>query len=162
MEEAGSGAHLEGLTRGSRVAVLGPFGSFVFPQYPRERQFLFVAGGTGIAPLRSMIAHALQSGVAGRLHLFYSARTAFDFAYLTEMRRYARERQLELVLNATRQIGGRWRGQRGRITREQLTPLVEDPATLCFVCGPAAMVDEVARMLVEIGIQPQRIRVEEW
>ena len=109
-----------------------------------------------------MICHALQARVSGRLHLLYSARTPADFAYLPEMRRYAREGRLELALNATREVPKRWRGRRGRITRDQLAPLVEDPATLCFVCGPAAMVDDVPRMLVEIGIEPKRIRVEEW
>jgi ferredoxin-NADP reductase len=144
------------------VAVEGPVGSFVFPPDPSERQFLFVAGGTGIAPLRSMICHAFQARVHGRLHLLYSARTRLDFAYLTEMRRYARAGRLELALNTTREMPPRWRGQRGRISREQLAPLVEDPATLCFVCGPAAMVDEVPRMLMEMGIEGKRIRVEEW
>jgi ferredoxin-NADP reductase len=40
--------------------------------------------------------------------------------------------------------------------------MVEDPATLCFVCGPAAMVDEVPRMLVRLGVAERRIRIEEW
>ena len=156
------GAHLATLRSGARIAVEGPIGSFVFPPDPPERQFLFVAGGTGIAPLRSMICHALQSQVAGRLHLLYSARSPADFAYLAEMRRYAKEGRLDLALNATREVSKRWRGQRGRITREQLAPLVEDPATLCFVCGPIAMVDDVPRMLMEMGIERKRIRIEEW
>ena len=109
-----------------------------------------------------MICHALQAGVPGRLHLLHSARTPADFAYLDEMRRYAREGRLELALNATREVRPRWRGERGRITRGQLAPLVEDPETLCFVCGPAAMVDEVPKMLMEMGVEPKRIRVEEW
>lgn len=156
------GAHLATLRCGARIAVEGPIGSFVFPPDPPESQFLFVAGGTGIAPLRSMICHALQSQVGGRLHLLYSARSPADFAYLAEMRRYAKEGRLDLALNATREVSKGWRGQRGRITREQLAPLVEDRATLCFVCGPIAMVDDVPRMLMEMGIERKRIRIEEW
>ena len=162
LESDGWGARLAALRRGSEIAVEGPIGTFTFPAEPAERQILFVAGGTGIAPLRSMICHALQSRLTARLHLLYSARTSLDFAYLAEMRRYAREGRLALALNATREGSRYWRGQRGRITREQLAPLVEEPATLCFVCGPAAMVDEVPRMLIEMGIEPARIRVEEW
>ena len=162
LENDGWGRHLRRLRRGSRIAVEGPVGNFVFPANPVEKQFLFVAGGTGIAPLRSMICHALQAGVSGRLHLLYSARTPPDFAYLPEMRRYARDGRLELALNATREVPKQWRDRRGRITRDQLAPLVEDPATLCFVCGPAAMVDDVPRTLIEIGIDPKRIRIEEW
>ena len=155
------GAHLAALRRGSRLVVEGPVGGFVFPPRPEERHFLFVAGGTGIAPLRSMICHAYQAGQRGRLHLLYSARTPRDFAYLAELRRYAREGRLELALTATREADG-WRGEQGRITPARLAPLIETPETLCFVCGPAAMVDEVPRMLLDLGIERRRIRIEEW
>jgi ferredoxin-NADP reductase len=56
----------------------------------------------------------------------------------------------------------RWRGDRGRITKERLAPLLDTAAMLCFVCGPMAMVDEVPRMLVELGIDRKMIRIEEW
>jgi ferredoxin-NADP reductase len=162
LERDGWGPHLRGMRRGAQVAVDGPFGSFVLPDKPARQQFLFVAGGTGIAPLRSMIVHAVESSLPGRLHLLYSARTADDFAYLAELRRIARSGRLELALNVTRETPTRWRGERGRITEQQLARLVDDPATLCFVCGPAAMVDEVPRMLVRLGIAERRIRIEEW
>jgi ferredoxin-NADP reductase len=162
LERDGWGPHLRGMRRGAQVAVDGPFGSFVLPDKPARQQFLFVAGGTGIAPLRSMIVHAVESSLPGRLHLLYSARTADDFAYLAELRRIARSGRLELALNVTRETPTRWRGERGRITEQQLARLVNDPATLCFVCGPAAMVDEVPRMLVRLGIAERRIRIEEW
>ena len=162
LEPDGWGAHLRGLRRGARIAVEGPFGSFVMPPAPVEQQFLFVAGGTGIAPLRSMIVQASAARIPGRLHLLYSARTPEDFAYLAELRRLARSGRLEMALNVTREMPARWRGERGRITEEQLASLVEDPATLCFVCGPAAMVDDVPRMLTHLGIAARRIRIEEW
>jgi ferredoxin-NADP reductase len=144
------------------VTIRGPVGSFVFPDQPAERDFLFVAGGTGIAPLRSMIRHAYQAKQPGRLSLLYSARTPSEFAYLPELKRYAREGALDLALNATREVPARWRGERGRITSGRLAPLVQTPRTLCFVCGPAAMVDDVPRMLMELGIARTRIRIEEW
>jgi len=162
MESDGWGAHLAGLRRGSAIAIDGPIGSFVMPRAPEERQFLFVAGGTGIAPLRSMITQALMARQRGRLHLLYSARTHLEFAYLTELKRHARHRRLDLALTATGEVPPRWHGERGRITRERLAALVETPETLCFVCGPAAMVDEVPRMLLELGIDARRIRIEEW
>ena len=75
------GPHLRGLARGLQIEVVGPFGSFVFPTRPSERRFLFIAGGTGIAPLRSMLRHALLSRVPGAFAVSYSARTPQDFAY---------------------------------------------------------------------------------
>ena len=156
------GLQFEPLRRGARIAVRGPTGSFVFPAHPRERRFAFIAGGTGIAPLRSMLRHAVLSGPPGELRVLYSARTTRDFAYLRELRAMARAGTIGLTLNATREFPPRWRGGRGRIARSQLALLVEDPATLCFVCGPAAMVAEVPPMLIELGVDASRIRLEDW
>ena len=147
--------------RGQRLAVRGPFGRFTFPDNPVERHFLFIAGGTGIAPLRSMIRHAFATRLAGSYRLLYSARTPDDFAYLTELRGMARRRELQLIVTATRGCGDRWRGDRGRVTSAQLAALIDTPATLCFVCGPAAMVNEVPEMLSALGIDRARVRVEE-
>ena len=150
------------LRRGSRLAVKGALGHFTFPERPSERHFLFIAGGTGIAPMRSMIRHARAMGHRGRISVLYSARTPLDFAYRGELRGMARRGELRLVLTATRGPEDNWRGQRGRITVTQLEVLLDDPATLCFVCGPAAMVDDVPRMLRELGVDRSRIRIEEW
>jgi len=153
---------LNNVKRGTRVAVQGPFGSFILPTAPAERDFLFVAGGTGIAPLRSMIQQAVLSDLNGRLRLLYSARTPPDFAYLAELRNLAGAGRLDLAITATREVPARWRGARGRITRERLAPLIDTPETLCFVCGPASMVDDVPPMLRELGVEDERIRIEEW
>jgi len=156
------GDRFEPLRKGCPLSVRGPSGSFVFPDDPLEQRFLFIAGGTGIAPLRSMIRHAVVTGRSGSIALLYSARTPADFAYLTELRRMERQGQLHLSTTATREIPNRWRGARGRIVAAQLAPLVEDPATLCFVCGPAAMVSDVPPMLQQLGIDCTRIRLEDW
>jgi ferredoxin-NADP reductase len=147
--------------RGQRLRLRGPLGRFTFPDAPLERRFLFIAGGTGISPIRSMIRHA-RVIPASKLCLLYSARTPLDFAYRRELCGMARRGEIDLTLTATRDASVGWRGQRGRITRAQLETLVDDKAALCFVCGPMAMVDEVPRMLQEIGIDRKKIRLEEW
>jgi ferredoxin-NADP reductase len=156
------GNRLGDVKRGSRVVLQGPFGSFIFPPAPAEQHFLFVAGGTGIAPLRSMIRQAVLSGQTGKLRLLYSARSPADFAYLPELEKLAREKRLDLAITATREVAARWRGDRGRITRDRLARLIDTPETLCFVCGPASMVDDVPPMLRDLGVQEARIRIEEW
>jgi len=100
--------------------------------------------------------------VDGIFRLLYSARTPLDFPYRQELCGMARRGEIELLLTATRDATNRWRGERGRITTAQLSALVVDPDTLCFVCGPASMVDEVPRMLRTLGIDRTRIRIEEW
>ena len=69
---------------------------------------------------------------------------------------------IELRQTVTRVSGADWTGARGRLNREALEELVHDPATLCFVCGPPALVDEMPKILTDLGIPRERIRVEEW
>lgn len=155
------GDHFEPLRRGQRLRVHGPLGRFTFPDEPAEREFLFIGGGTGIAPLRAMIRHARRA-VTGAFRLLYSARTPLDFAYRRELCGMARRGEIELTLTATRDVTGVWRGERGRIAQTQLAALIRTPETLCFVCGPASMVDDVPRMLRRLGIETSRIRIDEW
>ena len=119
---------------GAEFDVEGPFGSVISPPEPEERRFLFIAGGTGIAPLRAMLRHALDIP-HGQIGLLYSARTADEFAYQEEFRTLARGGRLELNETVTRAAGDDWTGGRGRIGPAVLRGLVHDPATLCFICG---------------------------
>lgn len=161
VDEAGSpGPHLD-LELGAPVDVEGPVGAFTFPAAPAERRFVFVAGGTGIAPLRAMLRHALRID-GGRIGLLYSARTPGEFAYEAELRALADAGAIELRQTVTRGGDAPWNGRRGRIGGADLAPLVHDPATLCFVCGPPSLVDEIPRLLMELGIARDRIRLEEW
>ena len=160
------GQQFEAVAPGARIGIQGPYGSFLFPVEPPERHFLFIAGGTGIAPIRAMIRQAMLTGQPGRMGLLYSAKTADDFAYLPELgemaARPAGAGGLELRLHVTREAPDTWPGARGRITSSELAALIDDPATLCFVCGPETMVADVPRMLTELGVDRGRVRVEEW
>jgi ferredoxin-NADP reductase len=158
--DGGPGPHLS-LEPGTHVDVEGPLGSFTFPPQPEESRFVFIAGGTGIAPLRAMLHHALA--IPHReVGVFYSARTPDDFAYEEELRALADTGQIELRQTVTRTVGDDWRGARGRIDRAELQRLIHDPGTLCFVCGPPSLVEQMPKLLAELGISRQRIRIEEW
>ena len=100
----------------------------------------------------------------GRIGLFYSARTPGDFAYEDEWRRLADDGRIEFRQTITRDstAPSEWTGERGRIGREALASLVHGPATLCFVCGPPALVTDVPRLLDELGVPRERIKLEEW
>jgi NAD(P)H-flavin reductase len=154
------GPHLT-LEPGALIDVEGPLGTFTFPPEPRERRFVFIAGGTGIAPLRAMMRHALALPHRN-IGLFYSARTPDEFAFEEELRRLAAAGEIELRQTITRATDSDWSGPRGRLKRDALEELVHDPATLCFVCGPPTLVDEMPKLLSDLGIPRERIRIEEW
>ncbi len=164
------GSHLPSLEPGTLVDVEGPLGNFVYREQHGAGTVLFVAGGSGIAPLRAMLHEALDtpadarsSAEGRRLCMLYSARSPEEFAFDAELAALAGRGAILYRKTATRDAGAHWQGDRGRINRAQLEALVEQPEhTLCFVCGPAALVHEVPRMLEEIGVARDRIRVEEW
>jgi ferredoxin-NADP reductase len=158
IESSGRWGHqFERLDAGTAIGVQGPFGNFTLPPHPEEERLLFIAGGTGIAPIRAMIRQALVAGPQRPMRLLYSAKTTDDFAYLTELGDMSKRDGLDLRLHVTRNAPGA-----GRIGRAQLAALVDGLSTLCFVCGPASMVDDVPKMLMELGIERRRIRIEEW
>jgi ferredoxin-NADP reductase len=142
--------------------VEGPIGRFVFPDSPQERRFLFIAGGTGIAPLRAMLRHALRVP-HDAIGLLYSARTLGEFAYESELRSLAAAGLIEMKQTVTREAApGDWIGTQGRICRADLTPLVHHRQTLCFICGPGPLVENMLATLSELGVARERIKIEEW
>lgn len=158
--EGTAGAHLT-LEPGQRVDVDGPLGSFTFPPDPPERRFVFIAGGTGIAPLRAMMQRARHLPHRN-IGLFYSVRTPDEFAFEGELKALAAAGEIELRQTVTRATDHDWSGARGRLNRDAIAELVHDPATLCFICGPPALVDEMPKILTDLGIPRERIRIEEW
>ena len=154
------GAKVEDLAPGTRVDVRGPIGSFTADGVSPDAPMLFIAGGTGIAPLRSMIHQKVHDRHDGRLSLVYSARTPNEFAYLTDFQALARDSRLELTLTLTGQADD-WLHARGRTGTAHLSDRVQ-PGTVAFVCGPPAMVAEVPAVLESLGVAPDRIRTENW
>ena len=154
------GPHLH-LESGSLVDVEGPIGRFTFPHEPADAPSVFIAGGTGIAPLRAMIRSALASATR-RIGLLYSVRTPGDFAFDQEWRALARAGRIEYRQTVTRDAASEWTGHRGRIGIGDLAPLVHGGSTRCFVCGPPSMVEDVPRLLKNLGVPSDRVYIEEW
>jgi len=162
LDASGSpGPHLGDLAPGVHLNVEGPVGSFEFPSDPAEERFLFVAGGTGIAPLRAMLHEALARDAGWRLGVLHSARNPDEFAYADELARLAARGAIDFRRTVTRVEDERWTGARGRITTDHVAELT-DERTLCFVCGPHTFVEAMVPLLGAAGASPGRIRVEDW
>jgi ring-1,2-phenylacetyl-CoA epoxidase subunit PaaE len=154
------GPHLANVRAGSCVAVEGPIGGFPLARMRRRRELLFVAGGTGIAPLRAMIGSALARPHPPAMTLIYSARAPEEFAFRRELAGLARRRQLRLCMTATREYDGLWRGRRGRIRQSWVDAFVEGRSPLCVVCGPEEFVVHLTGMLSAAGVPARDIRRE--
>ena len=151
-----------GFRPGASLDIEGPVGTFTLPTDAAAGWMLFVAGGTGIAPLRSMLDHLLRKHRGQRISLLYSARSGDEFAFIRELEDHVRAGVLELHQTVTRD-DTRWAGRRGRIGRDHFKAVVHEPAdTLCFVCGPSSLVDESVATLKGLGVPETKIRTESW
>ena len=161
---------VDGTSRfGARVAQLEPglplivsraVGRFAVPDNVSRHPLLFIAGGTGIAPLRSMLLECLHAGRRDPIALVYSARTPEEFAYLDELRNLDASGKLDLTLTLTGDAK-EWRHARGRAGDRHLADLAT-PRTLCFICGPPSMVTDVPQALMRLGIPREQICTEDW
>jgi ferredoxin-NADP reductase len=164
VEDNGSlGANLAPAAPGTLVDVEGPIGTFTMPEVPAGGWLLFVAGGTGIAPLRAMLDHTLRRSPGPRISLLYSARRGDEFAFIDELQRHAAEGCLELHQTVTRDDSSAWSGHRGRIGRSHFEAVLHDPdGTFCVVCGPEPLVSESVSTLKALGVPDVQIRTEQW
>jgi NAD(P)H-flavin reductase len=152
------GAAVERLLPDAAVAVDGPVGGFTLDAVAAGTPLLFIAGGTGIAPLRSMIRDAIDSGRDGALSLLYSNRTPSECAYLAEMKQLAADGRLTLSLTLTGSADD-WTHARGRAGISHLAELVSE-GTTAFICGPPAMAIDLPAALASLGVS--HVITESW
>jgi ferredoxin-NADP reductase len=161
-DHAAPDPHLERVEPGTLLRVEGPFGSFALPTPLAERHLLLVAGGTGIAPLRSMMWDVLERAPDVAVTLIYSARAAQEFAFVEELAALEAAHRIKLVLTVTRQSAGSWTGARGRIDRTLVASSLKTADTCCALCGPAEFVEDVSALLTESGVPLEKIVTETY
>ncbi len=153
---------------GSEVIADGPYGKFVFE---KADEMVFIAGGTGIAPFRSMVRYALDNEklVEGnypfRIAVIHSVRTPDDAIYRQEMSELSKQHgDFEYVATITRHSGGEtWTKELGRINADMIKRYVVNPQkALIYVCGPKEMVNTVKDILASMNVDINRVRTERW
>jgi ferredoxin-NADP reductase len=153
--------HLERVEPGTLLQIEGPFGSFGLPSPLPERQLLLVAGGTGIAPLRSIMWDTLERDPGVGISILYSARSPEEFAYWGELSGLAAAGRIRLASTVTRE-SDRWNGTKGRIDERLIASMLEGPETHCVICGPPALLSDVSALLKKAGIREERILTETY
>ncbi len=152
--------HLEQLAPGTVVDVEGPLGSFGLPSTLSDEDILLVAGGTGIAPLRSILWDTIEHRPANRLSLIYSVRSTDEIAYEHELRQLAEQGRLDFRLTITREGPENWLGPRGRVDAALIGGIVRNLETCCVLCGPPAMIRDVTTLLIATGVPSRLILTE--
>lgn len=122
-----------------------------------DHDLVFVAMGTGLAPLRSTLRHLLRSRESyGRLVVLYGARTVDDFCFEREMTTDWREQGVELRQVISRPNGD-WSGPTGYVQSllDNIVPDLRNPVAL--VCGSKEMIEQTSERLLHLGFAPDKI-----
>jgi Na+-transporting NADH:ubiquinone oxidoreductase subunit F len=145
------------LRPGDSVTVNGPFGFFHLKE--STRQIIFVAGGSGIAPIRAMLLDMAEKRHARPAALFYSAHTPADLVYAEELR--ALERDLPgfsfIPVLSRPAPGDRWEGEKGGLPAALLRLLPELDDHEAYLCGGPGLVDSSINALRAKGIRDEQI-----
>lgn len=157
----------DGLRIGDLMEVMTPYGTFTTDMAPtRTRRYAAFAAGSGITPVLSLAATALEVEPQSRFTLFYGNRTSSSVMFLEELAdlKDAYPDRFQLVHVLSREPGdvdlfsGRLDDERiGRLLDALLPPDLVDE---WFLCGPLGMVESAQRVLTGHGVPRERIRTE--
>lgn len=156
---------LGALPIGASVAIEGPFGSLTLHN-DRARPAVFIAGGIGITPFKSIVAQAAEDGLEQRLVLLYSNRRPEDAAYLTELQELERRNphfRLTATMTLMSSSSQAWTGSQGLIGAafvKRATAELSKP--ICYLAGPPGMVEAMRQTLNDAGVNDDDIRSEEF
>jgi predicted ferric reductase len=150
-----------GMALGTRVLVDGPHGSFC-PAYP-DGDFLLVAGGVGITPMRCILQSFADSPDGRRFSLVYASRHWEGVTFREELDDLSRRLPLEVHHVLSRPHDG-WRGHRGRLDETVLRKSIQTlrPPFNVFVCGSPGMAEDAAAKLRKVGVPEAWIHVEKF
>jgi NAD(P)H-flavin reductase len=150
---------LHSLLPGDRIGLRGPYGTHYPVEEAKGRDLLCVAGGLGLAPLRSFIQYVLlHRADYGRLIILYGSRTPEERIFTEDLERWAADPEVNFLETVDRcPEGACWRGHIGLITT--LFPQVKvEPANTCLVAvGPPVMYRFVVAEALKLGIPEQQM-----
>ena len=150
---------------GSAVKIEGPSGSPTLHN-DVQRTAVFLAGGIGITPFRSIVFRAAKEKLPHRIRLFYSNRRPEDAPFLHELQALEKENpNYKLVASMTEMAKSHqsWHGEVGQIDREMLSRYLKDAVSpIYYVAGPPEMVKGLHATINGAGVDDDDIRSEEF
>ena len=150
---------------GTPVEILGPAGSFTL--HPDGSvPAVFIAGGIGITPFRSMLHDAVRRRLPHRITLIYSNRTPEGAAFHEEFVQLAETcPSLMYVPTMTQADKSRqaWSGERRYVNADFLRDHIGNlSAPIFYLAGPPGLVAGLSKVVIEAGADASRVRSEEF
>lgn len=149
---------------GLEINFEGGFGSFTLHN-DASKPAVFLTGGIGITPVRSIIRQAVHDRVQHKMYLFYSNHTPEEAAFLQEFAQTAKNNQNFTFIPTMTRIAysSRWNGKTERISKEMLIEFLPDlQSPVYYICGPVSMVAALRETLTDAQINEDNIRTEDF
>lgn len=156
-QKAGASRVIYDMCVGGRIELLDVCGRGFMLDEMAGRDLVFVAMGTGVAPLRSALRHVLKrKNEFGQLVVLYGARTPDDFCYRDETDAWE-SAGVELRQVISRPDGHDWSGPTGYVQSllDNVLPDLNSPVAL--ICGSREMIDQTRERLGKMGFKPDEI-----
>lgn len=156
----------EYLQEGDKVEVIGPFGEF--QASGTDAAMICVAGGSGMAPFKSILYDMLEKGETDReVWYFFGARTQKDLFYLEELKSLEdRWSNFHFIPALSEPQGDDWQGETGLITdvldRYMKEEMSKEKAKEGYLCGSPGMIDACNRVLTQNGVKPDQIYYDKF
>lgn len=152
---------LDTLEIGHELQIQGPFGHFTLKS-PADRELVFVATGTGIAPFYSMIQTLLSQSDTRPMHVYFGVRREKNIFCQREFETLANHHpNLHFTLTLS-QPSDAWKGSQGRVTtilsRQSFNPATTD----VYMCGGKDMIDDVRAFFLQKGFEPTHLYFEQF
>ena len=164
-EESGYKKTLDDLEIGTLIEGEGPNGTFILDE-AEPGPHVFLAGGIGITPFRSMIKYAADKNLNTQIHLIYSNSIPEEIAFRAELDGLAKSwpnLKLDMTVTKPEESKEPWKGLTGRIDENLIQKLVPDINNNIFwVCGPPAMVEAMEQTLGKLNLSSGKVRSEKF
>ncbi|MCL5675600.1 MAG: oxidoreductase [Patescibacteria group bacterium] len=137
-------------------------GDFVMPDNPSQK-LVFIAGGIGVTPFRSMIKYLLDTGQKRDIVLFYAVKKESDIVYkeIFENARKILGIKTVYVASDTGSVSPNWQGKTGYLTSQTISEEVPDYKERTFyLSGPRSLVDFFQKDLQELGLKKEQIKTD--
>jgi len=147
---------ISALGKGDCLGLRGPYGNGFSVDRFKGQPLLFVSGGIGLAPLRSLIGFVLDNrDDFGKVTILYGAKTKQDIVFGDELKQWAKARDTDVAITIDKPQEG-WDGHTGVVT-SLFGDLKNASACTAFVCGPPIMIHFALTELLVMGLKPNRI-----
>ncbi|TNF50893.1 xylene monooxygenase [bacterium] len=152
-------AVIDHLVPGDTVRFRGPAGNLICTG--TEKRVVFIAGGIGITPVRSILRYLYDQEISGEHCLLYANSNIDEIAFGDEFEKLQDEKQSFKIVNILADPPEGWKGHRGFLTLEIIRECVPDIAEqTVFLCGPPKMVECLEEYLAEMKVPADQIRKE--